>query len=193
MNKEYELRLKIMNGLLLELMKLKGLKTAADLSNACGVNQVQVGKMLNLKTSAYNKYGEIRPAVALVADYFAVIPEMIFPEDNIYNPMTSNEIIKHADKNDLLRLSGGESLSPEFLLEREQSEKLCSIDSITSSLSDREGLIIKMRFEDGSTYRHIGNAIGVSLERVRQIEFRAIRKMRKDSSKNKPEWSDRRL
>jgi RNA polymerase primary sigma factor len=59
------------------------------------------------------------------------------------------------------------------------------VDTILESLSDRESLVLQMRFglEDGRarTLEEVGKVFGVTRERVRQIEAKALRKLRHPS------------
>ncbi len=70
--------------------------------------------------------------------------------------------------------------SPE--VEADQNELLDRIDDVLGSLSDREAQVIRLRFgiEDGyaRTLDQIGRTFGVSRERIRQIEERALNKLR---------------
>lgn len=52
------------------------------------------------------------------------------------------------------------------------------VRDILDCLNDRERMIITLRFWDGFTYDAIGLRAGISRERVRQIEARALRKLR---------------
>ena len=51
------------------------------------------------------------------------------------------------------------------------------IDNIFTQLTDREMLTIRYRFEDGFTLEETGKRLVVTRERVRQIEFKALRKI----------------
>ena len=52
------------------------------------------------------------------------------------------------------------------------------IDIVTKKLSVRERQILNMRYIDHLTYKMIGNSFGVSPERIRQIESRALAKLK---------------
>ena len=56
------------------------------------------------------------------------------------------------------------------------------IDDTLSSLNDREKRVLQLRFglEDGRsrTLEEVGRAFGVTRERIRQIEAKALRKLR---------------
>jgi RNA polymerase primary sigma factor len=66
--------------------------------------------------------------------------------------------------------------------EAAQNELLERIDEVLGSLSEREAQVIRLRFgiEDGyaRTLDQIGRTFGVSRERIRQIEERALNKLR---------------
>jgi RNA polymerase primary sigma factor len=56
------------------------------------------------------------------------------------------------------------------------------LHSILDSLSDRERAVLEMRFGlksgESHTLEEVGQAFGVTRERVRQIESKALRKLR---------------
>lgn len=52
---------------------------------------------------------------------------------------------------------------------------------ITNGLTEREAKIVKMRHQQGMTFESIGKVFGVTRERVRQIEHKALRKLRHPS------------
>ena len=49
---------------------------------------------------------------------------------------------------------------------------------MTQHLTERENKVLQMRYEWGMTLEEVGSELGVNRERIRQIEARAIRKMR---------------
>ena len=51
-----------------------------------------------------------------------------------------------------------------------------------ANLNERESKVIEMRFYQDKTYEEIGRIIDVTQEQVRQIEAKALRKMRNEKS-----------
>jgi RNA polymerase sigma-32 factor len=73
--------------------------------------------------------------------------------------------------------------------EFEEARKKC-LNQALKQLSDRERLIIRRRrlSEDTQTLSEIGKDLGITRERVRQLEARAIRKLRSFLIENKFEY-----
>jgi RNA polymerase primary sigma factor len=63
------------------------------------------------------------------------------------------------------------------------------MDDVLGTLSERERQVLAMRFglEDGRTrtLEEVGKAFGVTRERIRQIEAKALRKLRHPSRSKK--------
>ncbi|MGA1863008.1 RNA polymerase sigma factor RpoD/SigA [Deferribacter thermophilus] len=85
---------------------------------------------------------------------------------------------------DLLE-SGGKSVEEEIFLNTLKS----NIEEIVDELNEREAQIIKWRFglegETPKTLEEIGEILNISRERVRQIEARALNKLKKKALKRK--------
>ncbi|MCK9293253.1 sigma-70 family RNA polymerase sigma factor, partial [archaeon] len=64
-----------------------------------------------------------------------------------------------------------------------------AIDDILKTLTDREEKVLRLRYGllDGKTYtlEEVGREFGVTRERIRQIEGKALRKLRQPSRKKK--------
>ncbi|TVQ31524.1 MAG: sigma-70 family RNA polymerase sigma factor [Phycisphaeraceae bacterium] len=93
---------------------------------------------------------------------------------------------------EVMNLSGsladprGSTPEEEVLLQ----DELDTIQRLLETIDDREGAVLQMRFgldgEEPKTLKQIGEEIGVTRERVRQIELEALRKLNKRLSDDKP-------
>lgn len=70
----------------------------------------------------------------------------------------------------------------DFLIEKEKEEGL---EEILNTLTEREKIVIQMRTIEGQTLEKCGKYLGVSRERIRQIECKALRKLRSPRRSNK--------
>ncbi|MBE44991.1 MAG: hypothetical protein CMO16_07440 [Thaumarchaeota archaeon] len=62
------------------------------------------------------------------------------------------------------------------------SELKAAITKGLSTLTPREEIVLKMRFSIGHTLEDIGIKFNIGMERVRQIEAKALRKLRNNNS-----------
>ena len=65
-----------------------------------------------------------------------------------------------------------------------------NVDEVLDSLSDRESKVLKMRFgldetKKSMTLEEVGREFGVTRERIRQIEAKALRKLKHPSQRKK--------
>ena len=94
-----------------------------------------------------------------------------------------NQNIGDEDGNDLMSILPDESSNPEELTETYFDSKLKTnwLMTAVETLTDREKIIIKARkLKDKSiTLDELGNKLQISKERVRQIEVRALTKLKK--------------
>ncbi len=117
------------------------------------------------------------------------------------DPDRVREIFKIAQKTTSLETPIGDeedSLLGDFIPDETQaspydqtSQRLLkeNVQEVMDSLSDREKKVLEMRFglhgEKPMTLEEVGREFGVTRERIRQIEAKALRKLRHPSSKKK--------
>ena len=94
-----------------------------------------------------------------------------------------NQAIGDEDGNDLMSLLPDDSMNREEIVEKQFDNKSKSswILKALESLTDREQIIIKSRRlkEKSVTLEHLGEKLKISKERVRQIETKALSKLKK--------------
>ena len=83
----------------------------------------------------------------------------------------------YAEKQDFLR--SNDNIEDELAEKQEKNERLVLLSKALLALNDRERLIIEARRlkEEPETLESLGERLGISRERVRQIETRAFEKM----------------
>ena len=181
---DYKLTLKVQNNYLLEKMYEHGIKTVAELSRFSEVSQHSLGEILNLKIAAYTKTGKIYPSVEKLCEFFCCEIYDIFPAQHIEQSLPNNKAHIKADLNQLLPSGFLEStLDPANLVSTYQDNEL--VNEMLLTLTTRESKVMSLRFglkgEDEHTLAEAGILLNVTQERIRQIEARALRKLRHPS------------
>jgi RNA polymerase sigma factor (sigma-70 family) len=189
--KEYRVDVAIKNGYLYQLMEIHGIDSIMQLSKKTEVQYTSLIKYANLQEPAYNKNGELKSAVKKLCRYFDCKAEDIFPHEHLFAPLAENKVSKYYGKEQIDKLIyqaqiQQEQQDPLFMLERDQDDENITgfvSKALSDCLNDREKQVIRMRFglnkkEKLSSQDDVGLALNVSGERVRQIEHRAMRKMR---------------
>jgi len=182
--KDYFLEIKIKNNHLLSRMQNNGIYTLVELSKLSNVPYGSIVNLSNLKESIYQKNGGFYKHIVNLAKFFNCNELDLVPVQHIYKGLERNKATAEVDLIDLEQITSRPS---EFSLLENYSNKECNknINEILKDFNEREQYIIKARFGiDGveeKTYRAIGKELGVTQERIRQIEGRVIRLMKHPS------------
>jgi len=196
--KDFRLTLSIKNNLILRRIESLGYSSVKQFCETTGsMNLPQLYDLINLRSSPFNVdarqnggYGLTwRSSVLRLAKALDCLPEDLFSAD-LLRERETNKISMEVDAAEVALLSGtvddvAKQLaeSPDLVYtRREMAEKISS--ALDSRLSPMERLVIRERYglnesQQEHTLREIGESIGRSCERVRQIESRALQKLRK--------------
>ena len=179
--KDYSVEIKVKNNYLLTQMRDRGYETAAELSRACGVSQVILGKMLNLKIAPVNKYGRVKTPVKRLIDFLCVDVEDIFPPQNILNPLKVNEAKVELNLSEIMSSNFLENKTAEQLLIADQakSQIYAALDELKPGLRK----VVEMRHGLGDyykehTFKEIGESMGRYHQSVRDSYAKAMRHLR---------------
>ena len=179
--KDYRVEVKVKNNYLFKLMQSYGLSNAAELSRASGLAQTAIGKVLNLKVPAFTKKGEITATAQTLCDFFSCSVYDLFPPQHINDPLQINSSAIEANMAELTSsnlLAGG--IDPLQIVSDGDAADL--VAAAVGKLTDRERTIVNARFglegESPKTLAEIKEIVGVNPERIRQIEQKALRKLR---------------
>lgn len=175
---EYAVKITVRNGLILRQMKKLGIKSQVELSKLTGISLQTLNSLITLRKAPRNTYtGEWVDAAFALSSALQVEPEELWTsaqqgmalERNNYEINMSEEHVKH--------LASGES-TDKLALGGEQSRIL---RGALSNLTPREEQVVRRRFFDDDSLEEIAGDWGVSKTRIRQIECKALRKMKHPS------------
>jgi len=200
--KDYLLQIKIKNAPMMNMMRLNGIESAAELHRASGVCQTAIGSYLNLKEIPINeKSGRWKPSILKIAAVLKVLPEMLFPERHITKALKTNKMEGQVSFEDIGNLIDSSEIFvdrlSESIADEAKEDALDMLEECLGTLTVREQKILKKRFgiksifrnhksedkppdgsDGGMTYDSIGKDFCISMERTRQIGAKALRKLR---------------
>ena len=181
MMSDYRLQIKVKNAKLARKIEDAGFDSVAAFCRSVNLTQTAVGNCLNLKTSVYCKNFTVRKTPKTIADYFMCEPEDLFPEEVWYDSISKNEFFKDVSSSQVLNLTAQAKSIPalENMIDMENL-----VDELLNHVTEREKGILLMRFDDGMTLDEVGVVEGVTGKRVRDIQNKALRKLRNPKNNN---------
>ena len=191
---DYSVEIKIKNARVLRLMRLAGIKNAAELSRLSGVSQSRIGNLINLKMRPMSELtGTWRPTVLKIADALNCMPDDMFSDRQRLSFLESNKrsVEMSEAEVELLMDSRKEAMLPDdAVFATEQRNAMVAI--MDRVLSRRQALVLKGRLgfdQDGEkTLEELGATLGVCKARVSQIEITALQQMK--YARNKDRFRD---
>lgn len=181
-SKDYVLQIKVKNGPMLNMMRANGMETAAALHRASGVNQSTIGRYLNLLQTPWTEGAGWTISVLKIAKALKVTPDMLFPEQHILKPLEKNRVETEMSLEQVEQLTS--NMSTDHLLNptEEEQDAIDLLEKKLGTITSREQECLGLRFglngNEPATLRATAEWFGVTPERVRQIEAKALRKLR---------------
>jgi RNA polymerase sigma factor (sigma-70 family) len=165
---DFNIQIKVRNARLLRAIRSVS-DSAADFSRLSGVSQTVISALLTMKLSPMRKDGTWTVPATEIASYVGMTPEEIWPAHMERLLLKRAEAEIEFSAADVLAIAGdGENAT----IQRQLLERWAA------ALTPKQIEIIGRR-NAGETYEEISKDFGVTRERIRQQEFRAIYKMRK--------------
>lgn len=187
MTKDYRVTVKVRNNRLLSAMERAGYPTAAALSRALGGRnrQGEIGGLLAMTKSPKRQFGKNAGEWgALVVDICVVLRAM---PDDLFNEEQQRTVAKNVAEFEMCDAEVAALIAPTETDPVEVlslDDKRAAIAGCLATLSDRESEVLRRHYGiDGEeeSLEQIGRSLDLSTERIRQIEARALRKMRQPS------------
>ncbi len=174
---DFNILIKIRNGRMLKKMREYGFYTASDLSRATGVTPGEVGRLLMLRSGPINKItGDLRKGPLKICEALNSTMQDLWPASmcEYRAPKTDVEVDLSLEQ-----IAGLLDNDDDPMLAIENMDILGRLYDV---LSPRERWIVERRSRE-DTLGEIAKEVGVTKERIRQIEFKAHRKMRNKARK----------
>ena len=183
--KDYRLLVKVKNANLLRAIEKAGFKTVHAFCVANDLDPGAVGGLVNLKFSPLYKDGDWRPIAERLSVVLNTPLSVLFSEEQ-FTPLEKNTGYVDMSFEEILPMLPDTTSSP--LQKLIEVEDRAAIDTALSKLTQPQEWVIRGRFGlDGEekTLDELAQELGVSYERVRQIEHKALRMLRKPFTADK--------
>lgn len=167
---EYVIHAKLKNNLLLSRI-LERHENVNQFCEANGLSASEVGALVGLKSPALGRDGCWRPFVMRLADILGVMPEELFSEEQRTIELKTNEAF--------LEITRRQALAITTMDERVEIEDLARKILVHTKLTSNERQVVELVVMGDHTLDSVGMRLDLTRERIRQIEAKALRKMRK--------------
>lgn len=185
---DYRVEVKVKNNNILRMLEKSGYRTVGEFCRLNGLmSQVSIiGDLVNLKRSPLDFRGNYLAIIGKMCDLLMCSPEDLFSEVQLTTALESNKrtmVVQEAEAKFMLQ-NQTDPLLLEDQLAKDRLEG--KVGEMLSTLTPREQKVISMRFGLGDygsvhTFEDVAKAFDCTRERIRQIEAKALRKMRNPS------------
>jgi len=178
---DYRVQIKVRNARLLRAIEKAGHQPGQIFARELGISYTgHLLPYLNLKRTPFDENGDLRPCAEMLCVFLNRMPDELWSEEQRY-PLLTNaaEIELSAASVHELLASPSDCADPLSLLEKKQTAQ--AIDALLDRLTPREAEVLRLRHGiDGEpmNLEEMAKAKGCSRERIRQIEAKALRKLR---------------
>ena len=195
--KAYRIKITVKNNLLLTAIEQAGYKSAAEFARAIGLTEQEVSALVALRNAPINQDGEFSPNAKRIMEALGAAPSDLWTTEQLNMKLKRNTKEDFFSAPTIQAILGGnvaqlegsvyeESEKPEEVLNKKELK--AELEKVLGTLTPRETKVLQLRFGlDGCgehTLEEIGDMLDIGKERVRQIEAKALRKMR-DPSRSK--------
>lgn len=169
-NTDYAVKVTIRNGRILSRMRAKGIKSLSELAEKAGIPYSKLCGIVGLKERPIGVRGAWKAGIENVAGVLGCDVDDLFTDAQRENLLERNSGEIYMDEPEVMALTLSD-LERAYMIKTEAQRLLGAIKS------DRTRDII-VRHIEGDTLKEIADDLGLSHERVRQIEGKALRQMR---------------
>lgn len=181
--KDYRVTVKVRNNRILRAIEEAGGSPGAKWCNQHGLDYKALNNLINMTSGPAAKDAQLTRTARQLCDVLDKLPEDLWSSAQLY-PLEKNFSEIEMDHAQVMALLPDGSTSTSYLPDLsdfEERQQKALVDKVLETIPARLQTIIRMRFEDDLTLDQIGQALGITKERVRQMEVKALRMLRHPS------------
>lgn len=159
---DYNVKVTVRNARLLNAIRNAGFETQADYARHLKVNPSLVNEFIAMRKSPIGEDGRLRHIPQMICDDLCALPEDLWTETQLFEKLPRNSVEFEVLESDVAELCSNKDLAQKAL----------------ERLQPRQRKVLWMRVINEKTLAECADELGVGRERVRQIEAKALRKLR---------------
>jgi RNA polymerase primary sigma factor len=189
---DYRVKISVSNARIRRAMEAAGYTSVQAMCLEHKLRLDVVYKLVNMKMSPLKSNGEWHDTALKLADTLNVLPDDLFSERQKTVTLKTNEGHRDVTESEMIQIAAEQNWNERLedmrendainQIASEQTEKVLNA-AMEHLLTPKEIEVVKARFGfDGGTVQtldEVGERFGVSRERIRQMEAKALRKLRK--------------
>lgn len=174
---DYAVKITVRNGRLLKRIRDAGYTSLTAFANAHGMSIQQLSPLVTMRIAAFTPKGEWRQIAWDLSSALHCEPEDLFNEQQRVRALERNSGEMYMDGNQIAQIM--DNNFEQSVWAKLEVEKLINVLP-----NERERKVVQSRFLENRTLEDLGTEQGVTKERIRDIEIRALRRI-KDHFANK--------
>lgn len=184
---EYRVKVTVRNNLLMTAIEDAGYKSQSDFAKAIGYTPQELNALVAMRNTPITSDGNFTELASAIMEFLGACPTDLWSTEQLNMKLKKNSADMKMGLGELkLVLDAVNTPQLEVDMDKnihdEQSQHI--MEDMLDSLTPREAKILRLRFGMGCeehTLEEVGKLFGLTRERIRGLEARALRKMRHSS------------
>lgn len=181
---EYRVKVTIRNNLLLNAIEDAGYKSQSEFAIACELTPSQVNDLVGLRRSPLTDTGSFTMVASTIMEVLGCSPSNLWTDAQMTMKLKRNSgerAVNELDVQGLIENHIEMMTLPSPEDDAIERDKVNIVEKALDMLTAREARVLRMRFNDELTLDDVAEKENVTRERIRQIEAKALRKLRHES------------
>lgn len=178
---EYRVKVSVRNNLLLKAIESTGVKSVAEFCRVNDLSLTRLNGLICMRIKPINIHGEFCRTARDVMEVLGACPTDLWTKEQLNMRLEKNSTELYMDTQTLQAMMSGQAMLPPVDTPEElaiKGELSTAVATVLASLTNKEQQILGMRIKLDMTMEKIAEILNISKERVRQIEAKALRKLR---------------
>lgn len=185
--KEYRIKITVRNNLLLTAIETAGYKSCAEFAKEIGCSPQDLSALVAMRHAPLNLDGEFSVIAKSCMEALGAAPSDLWTVEQLNLKLKRSSSEKAVGAEEINYLLDNQQTSMELPSPEDQyqeKQRFQGLKEILETLTKKEEQVLMMRCEQEMTLEQVADAFGVTRERIRQIEAKALRKMRHPTRAN---------